>query len=745
VQMSGFLHRLARWCYAHRWVVVTIWLALLVVAVVGARVGNGTLDRAFSVPGTPSQVALNQVKEDFPASAGVSAQLVFRATGGTAVTSPANAAAIQRVLAQAAKQAQVAQVVSPSASRQITPNGQAAIGTVDFSVTAGNLDQSTLTKLTGIANAAGTRTLTVRAGGQAYSSSSVSTGISDVIGLVFAFIILSIALAAMSAAGAPLITAIGGVLIAMMGIKGLAAVTQISPTAQTLAVMIGLAVGIDYSLFILIRHRAQLATGMAPAESAALAVGTAGTAVVFAGCTVFIALAALSVVGIPFLTTMGLSAACTVVIAVLIATTLLPAILGLWGRRMTPKPGSRAARLALRAAHVGQPVVADRKRLRPTMGARWLNGIVRRPVLALASALVVLLAIAAPALKLSLALPDSGYQAPGTSQRIAFDTVSQEFGPGFNGPLLVVASLGHSVSNAAATAEANAVAHVLGHYPGVVAVAAPHIDAAGTTALITAIPSTAPAAKATTSLVTSIRNDAPSILRSTGAQIAVTGTTAVNIDVSSKLSSALVPFGAIVVGLSLLLLMLVFRSFLIPVKAAAGFLLSVAAASGATVAVFQWGWLGNLIGVPKDGPVVSFLPIILIAVLFGLAMDYEVFLASRIREDYVHRGDPRRAIVTGGGAASRVVVAAAIIMTGIFASFIIPSDPVIKPIAFSLAIGVACDALLVRMTAVPAFLALAGRGAWYLPRWLHRALPNLDVEGAALERHEPASAPVSAA
>lgn len=742
--MSGLLHRLARWCFTHRWIVVAGWLVVLVAAVAGAIVGNGQLDRTFSVPGTPSQVALNQVREDFPANAGTSAQLVFRAAGGTTVRTPANAAVIQRVLAQAARQPQVAQVVPPSGSGEITPNGAAAIGIVDFSVAGGSLDRTTLTTLSSIADAASTSTLTIHAGGQAYSSSSVSTGVSDVIGLVFAFIILSIALAAMSAAGAPLITAIGGILIAMMSLRGLAAVTQVSPTAQTLAVMIGLAVGIDYSLFILIRHRTQLAAGMTPLESAALAVGTAGTAVVFAGCTVFIALAALSVVGIPFLTTMGLSAACTVVIAVLIATTLLPAILGLFGSRLTPRRGSRAARLALRAVHTRRSVV-DGKQVRPAMGVRWLDGIVRRPVLALVGALVVLIAIAVPALKLSLALPDNGYQARGTSQRIAFDTVSQEFGPGFNGPLLVLASLGHPASSAAATAEAGAVARVLRHYPGVTAVAAPHVDAAGTTALITAVPSTAPAAKATANLVTSIRNDAPAIQRVTGARIAVTGTTAVNIDTSSRLSAALVPFGAIVVGLSLLLLMLVFRSFLIPLKAAAGFLLSVAAGFGATVAVFQWGWLGGLVGVPSDGPVVSFMPIIVIAVLFGLAMDYEVFLASRIREDYVHRGDPRHAIVTGGGAASRVVVAAAVIMTGIFASFIIPSDPIIKPIAFALTMGVACDALLVRMTVVPAVLALTGRAAWYLPRWLQRTLPDLDVEGTTIERRPAASSePVSA-
>jgi RND superfamily putative drug exporter len=360
---------------------------------------------------------------------------------------------------------------------------------------------------------------------------------------------------------------------------------------------------------------------------------------------------------------------------------------------------------------------------------------------ALVGSVLVLLVLAVPALRLTLALPDNGYAAQGTTQRTAFDTVSADFGPGFNGPLLVLADLGHPASQAAATRSADAVAKELEGFAGVTAVSAPQLDGGGTAALIQVVPTTAPSASATASLVTDIRGQAVAIEHATGASVAVTGTTAINVDVSTKLSSALAPFAAIVVGLSLLLLMIVFRSFLVPFKAAAGFLLSIAASFGATVAVFQWGWLAGLLGVPATGPIVSFLPIIVIAVLFGLAMDYEVFLATRIREDYVHGGDPRRAIVTGGGASARVVVAAAIIMTSIFASFVLPDDAIIKPIAFALAIGVACDALLVRMTAVPAVLALAGRKAWYLPRWLDRLLPNLDVEGAALREPHPAAQP----
>jgi RND superfamily putative drug exporter len=730
--MSRVLHAIAHWCFAHRWLVVALWLLVLVAGAAGAKVSGGTLDNTFTIPGSQSQAALDQVQRDFPAAAGTSAQLVFRATDGSTLASPANAAAMRRTLAQAATAPQVAAVISPQAAHLVTPDGKTGIATVEYRVSSGDLQNGSVTALTNLSRAANSGTLAVSAGGPALSAKAASTGTSDITGLMVALVVLAVTLGSLLAAGMPLITAIGGVAVALLGLRGLAAVTSISSTAVTLAVMIGLAVGIDYALFIMTRHRAQLVAGLDAAASAALAVGTAGTAVVFAGCTVIIALAALSVVGIPFLTVMGLAAAGTVLLAVLIAITLVPAIFGLLGTRLTPRPGSRAARLAERTAHAGDAGGGQRRGIRPTLGARWLGGITRHPVVALAGSVLVLLALAVPALKLSLALPDNGYAATGTTQRTAFDTVSADFGPGFNGPLLVLADLGHPATPAAAAHTADGVAARLQAFPGVTAVSAPQLDRAGTAALIQVVPATAPSASATAGLVTDIRGQAGAIERATGASVAVTGTTAINVDVSAKLSSALAPFAAIVVGLSLLLLMIVFRSFLVPVKAAAGFLLSIAASFGATVAVFQWGWLAGLLGVPAAGPVVSFLPIIVIAVLFGLAMDYEVFLATRIREDYVHGGDPQRAIVTGGGASARVVVAAAIIMTSIFASFVLPDDAIIKPIAFALAIGVACDALLVRMTAVPAVLALAGRKAWYLPRWLDRLLPNLDVEGASL-------------
>jgi RND superfamily putative drug exporter len=506
--------------------------------------------------------------------------------------------------------------------------------------------------------------------------------------------------------------------------------------------MIGLAVGIDYALFILSRHRTQLAQGMDPEESAARAAGTAGSAVVFAGLTVIIALCGLSIVGIPFLTVMGVGAAGTVLVAVLVALTLLPALLGLAGRRLAPTPGSRAARRELADA------ADDDRTGAPTAGARWARLVTRRPLVTVLVVLAGLLLLAVPAPQLQLALPDNSSAAPDTPQRQAYDLIAEHFGPGLNGPLVVLAQ---GLDPATAQQSSQRIAAAIGGVPtgtpgrfdgGLddVAFASPALLPDGTTALITVIPESGPQEQETADLVGDLRDLRPELEAGTGAQIAVTGQTAVAIDVSDRLAGALLPFAVVVVGLALVLLLLVFRSILVPIKAAVGFLLSVGASFGAVVAVFQWGWLDDLLGVPTTGPVISFLPVILMAVLFGLAMDYEVFLVSRMREEYVHGAAPRDAVVTGARHASRVVVAAALIMFSVFASFVAIEDVVVKAIAVGLAVGILVDAFLVRMTLVPAVLALLGRSAWWLPRWLDRILPDLDVEGARLGEPEPVSA-----
>ena len=726
--MSGVLYRIGRACYARRWAVVVIWLVVLVAAGAAAKIAGGQLDNSFTVPGSPSQTALDQVKRDFPDAGGTSAQLVFQARRGTTVNSQQNVAAISQALSKARSSPQVAAVIPAQKSHLVSSNGTTEIATVQYRVSASALQDGTLGALSRIGASADSSTLSVHAGGQAFSSLSSGSGSSEAAGLLIALAILAVALTSLVVAGMPLLTALAGVGISVLALHGLSAALSVSSTAVTLAVMIGLAVGVDYALFVLSRHRAQLAAGLDPGESSARAVGTAGTAVVFAGSTVIIALAALSVIGIPFLTVMGLSAAGTVLAAVLIATTLLPAIFGIAGSRLAPRPGSRAARLASRTARAADaPGGAP-----PTRGARWLAAVSKRPAAALTAGVLVLAALALPALRLSLALPDNGSAAQGSSQRIAFGTVSDTFGPGYNGPLLVLAHLSNEPGGAAGMQQADAVAARLQSLGDIAEVAPPQVDQAGTAALIEVIPASAPSAGATATLVKTMRQRAGTISRGTGVSISVTGTTAIDTDVSARLSAALLPFASIVVGLSLLLLMLVFRSLIVPVKAAIGFLLSVGASLGSVVAVFQWGWLAGPLGVPATGPLASFLPIVMMAVLFGLAMDYEVFLVSRIREDYTRTGNPRHAIVAGGAAAARVVVAAALIMTGIFASFLFSGDATIKSLALALAVGVACDALIVRMTIGPAVLALAGKHAWSIPRWLGRVLPDLDIEGSSL-------------
>jgi RND superfamily putative drug exporter len=475
---------------------------------------------------------------------------------------------------------------------------------------------------------------------------------------------------------------------------------------------------------------------------------------VFAGLTVVIALSGLAVVGIPFLTVMGVGAAGTVLVAVLVALTLLPALLGFAGSRLAPKPGSRAARRELADAAADD---APAGAVGTSAGARWTRLVTRRPLVTVVLVLAGLLALAIPAPQLQLALPDNSTAAPDSPQRQAYDLVSEYFGPGLNGPLVVLLE---GMDSDAAESLAQRVAAEIGGTPTAtpgefeggldgVAYALPTLLGDGTQdpadAIITVIPDSGPQAEATNDLVAELRDRAPQWEAETGAELAVTGQTAVAIDVSDRLADALLPFALVVVGLALVLLLLVFRSILVPIKAAVGFLLSVGASFGAVVAVFQWGWLGGLFGVEATGPVISFLPVILMAVLFGLAMDYEVFLVSRMREEYVHGASPRDAVVTGARHAARVVVAAALIMFSVFASFVTIEDVIVKAIALGLAVGIVVDAFVVRMTLVPAVLALLGRSAWWLPRWLDRLLPDLDVEGARLgavvepARKEPAT------
>ena len=738
--MAVLLHRLGHSAYRHRKLVLGIWLFVLAALITCVGVFGGKLDDRFSVPGTESQRALDSLSKTLPEASGASAQIVFTAPEGHRITEAPYTAVIARTVTKTQQAPQVSGVVDPRTAGAVSADGTTAIVQIQYRVQTVDVRTSSVDAIKDAAHAAEQDGLRTSVGGSVFSSKGVHIGPSEIIGVAVALLVLVVTFGSLLAAGMALLPALIGVAAGLTGLLALAPAVSISSTAVTLALMLGLAVGIDYVLFILSRHRQQLARGADPKESVALAVGTAGSAVVFAGTTVIIALAALSVIGIPFLTTMGLGAAGAVLIAVLAAITLVPAVAGFAGTRLAPKPGSRAAR---RAAD------AEGTTGRATLGTRWTKWVIAKPLLTVLAVAGVLITLMLPAADLRLALPDNGSAPHASTQRTAYDTISAKFGPGFNGPLLVLAETNDRTASASSRSGTNDPASAVSSKAGaqvaaklrtlkdVKAVLPPERTADPTQSVITVLPNSGPDTVRTDTLVRAIREVAPELRATTGASIAVTGTTAVNIDVSNRLSDSLLPFVAIVVGLSLLLLMMVFRSLVIPVKAAVGFLLSVGASLGLVVAVFQWGWLADVLDVPHSGPVVSFLPIILIGVLFGLAMDYEVFLVSGMREEWTHTGRARQSVVDGARHSVRVVTAAALIMFTVFAGFFPLDDSLIKPIAFALAVGVAIDAFAVRMTLVPAVLALAGRGAWWLPGWLDRLLPDLDVEGSSLQKAIP--------
>ena len=715
--MATLLYRLGRFSFRRAWVVIGIWLALVVTVLGGGLALGGHSQEDFSIPGTESQQALDRLESVFPAVAGASVQVVSRAPDGSSVTDPEYQAAIEKQAAAIARIDGVDTVVSPFdpyAGLAISNDGSTALTKVQFTGAAADVSPEAVEQLLDSASISKDAGLTVAFGGRLLQDSTPTLTPTEGLGVLFAGIVLVITFGSLLAAGMPLLSAILGVGIAAGSIIGVSAFTEVSSSAPLLAVMIGLAVGIDYSLFIISRHRQQLAAGESPENSAAMAVGTAGSAVVFAGVTVIIALLGLLVVQIPFLSVMGVGAAVAVLVAIGIATTLVPALLRLAGSRLTPR--GRALKRAVDHS-------------RPALGQRWVRLVLKAPVVAVVGVVTILGVLAVPALSLDLNLPDGGSEPEGSTVREAYDMTTEAFGAGFNGPLIIALDITKTTNLPDALASVGADLSAL---KGVdfVSPAMPNDDL--DTAIIQVIPSSAPDSIQTKALVKAIRDLGPTITAESGTEIFVTGSTAVGIDVSQRLTDALVPFGLVVVGLSIILLMLAFRSILVPIKAALGFLLSVTASFGVLVAVFQWGWLSALFNVASTGPILSFMPIILMAVLFGLAMDYEVFLVSGMREEFVTTGNARLAVERGFANGARVVTAAALIMFFVFIAFVPEGTGAIKPIALGLAVGVAFDAFLVRMTLVPALMALFGRAAWWMPRWLARILPNMDLEGEQL-------------
>ncbi|MCL2849069.1 MAG: MMPL family transporter, partial [Micrococcales bacterium] len=748
--MSSLLYRLGHWAFTHRAAVVASWLAVLVVAGGAAALVSTGTNNTFSIPGTESMRAWGQLQRTFPQVAGTSARLVVVAPPGSSVTDPQFTAPVAAFVTAAGQvdhdldHTLVERVSDPfvgDTAGMVSADGRAAIVTVHMAGQGTAVPTVVKDRLTQARDELA-QTLPegteVALGGDLFSINVPALSPTEAVGVAIALVVLIITFGSFVAAGMPLLNAAVGVGVTTAGIYAMTRFTTIVSTTPLLALMLGLAVGIDYTLFIVLRHTSQLRTGMDPRESAARALATAGSAVVFAGLTVMIALLGLGLTQIPFLAVMGVAGAVAVGVAVLVALTLTPAVLGLAGEHLRPRrPRGQRARGADGQVHTNR------------FFAAWVRTSTKVPVVTVVVVVAALGALALPAQSLRLALPHAGIQPAGTGPRLTYDLVAEHFGPGFNGPLLVTGVIVGSDDPLALMADLKADIEAL---PGVAAVvmSTPNPSVA-TVGVVQVVPTGAPDSAATADLVHTLRAHHDEFAEAYGVDLSVTGMTAVQIDISTKLGQALLPFGLFVVGMSIVLLMMVFRSLWVPATAAAGYVLSVGAAFGTVTLVFEHGVGAGLLGVDAvPQAVLSFMPIVTMGVLFGLAMDYEVFLVARMREEYVHsrldrarstRGqdaraeanaDARRAVRVGFESSSKVVTAAALIMFSVFLAFVPAGEAMIKPIALGLATGVAVDAFVVRMTLIPAVLHLLGDRAWSMPRWLDRHLPHFDVEGTGL-------------
>lgn len=797
--MGNGLHKLGVFSFDNPWKVVLGWVVILAVLGGLATQFMRPLSSEISIPGTEAQKAIDRVGELFPEGGKGTGRIVFEAENGKNIADYKGQ--INGLVDKVAEVKGVSQVASPFMDASfVSESGTIAYAQVQLENGAGASDPETLEGVQNAVENARTTGLQIEMGGDLISRNPEEIlGVGEIAGVILALVVLVMTLGSLVAAGMPLVTALVGVGVSMGALFSMSQLFTISSTTPVLAVMLGLAVGIDYSLFIINKYRSYLLAGFDQREAAGRAIGTAGNAVVFAALTVVIALAALSIVNIPFMTTMGLVGAGSIALAAIVAITLIPALLRFAGIRVLGKKARAEAEVARKKK--GNTSIHEVNHSTPWY--RWGRIITSHPLPFMLLSILLLGLVALPAKDLQLGLPTDQFAAKDSTERKAYDLLAKGFGEGFNGPLTVVVEGLPKVSEAdeeairkpamdeynkqvaAATAQAQAafqqkmamastpeqmmklqqeaakmqaegakqqqealakieqtveqyakyvqlkkVADVIAKKDNVEKTLPALVVDDGTAGIIQVIPSSSPADEKTTGLISALRDPSvqKEITSSDTISLAVTGSTALQEDISKKLADALPQYLMIVVGLSLVLLIIAFRSIIVPIKATLGFLLSVAAMFGALVAVFQWGWFGIA---EAPGPLVSFIPIIAIGILFGLAMDYEFFLVSGMHESYAHTKDAKRAVVDGFGAGSKVVTAAGVIMISVFAGFIFSHDATIQAMGFGLAVGILVDAFIVRMTIVPAVMMLLGKTAWWLPKWLDRALPHISIEGEA--------------
>ena len=709
---------MAHWCYRHRRLVLIVWVAVFVA--MGA-ISNGVGSKyanSFRLPSTDSSRALTLLQKEFPDVSGEIDTIVWQVKQGR-VTDPAVQARISSMLAKVAEVPHVRTVISPyttAGRHQVSSDRTIAYANVVWTGLGPSIPGSAAKAVIATAQAVATPTLQVELGGPNIQDANgrPATGLSEVIGIVAAGVVIFLAFGSLLAMLLPLLTALAGIGIGLSLVSLLSHVFHIAIFGPTLATLIGLGVGVDYALFIVSRHRANLRRGMDVETSTVLSINTSGRAVIFAGVTVCIALLGLFTVGVAFLYGLAVSAAIVVAFTVVSSVTLLPALLGFFGMKVL----SRRTRRQLAA----EGPAGER------LSARWWawgKTVERRPIVLFIAAAVILILLAIPFLSLRLGTSDEGNNPTSTTTRKAYDLLATGFGPGFNGPFTVVAATTGSGDLPAL----NTLAGAIRATPGVADVQAPRLAPSGRAAIISVTPTTSPQAAQTTSLLHHLRRDVIPKADS-GLTVYVGGLTAIFADFTKVIDDKLPLFIGVVVGVAFLLLALAFRSLLIPLTASVCNLLAAGAAFGVVTGVFQWGNFGSVIGIGKAGPIEPFLPVMMFAILFGLSMDYEVFLVSRMHEDWLQSGDNSDAVTRGQVETGQVITAAAIIMVLVFASFVFGGARIIKEFGVGLATAIAIDALLVRTVLVPSAMHLFGSANWWLPRWLDRLLPRISVEGA---------------